>query len=303
MTGLAMTGLTMGPLLFHWPRAKRRDFYFRIADEAPIDCVHLGEVVCSRREPFAAPDIALIADRLRAADKQVVLSTLALVTSPREVQAIRNACAAGFLIEANDVSALQVLQGQPHVAGPLLNILNEASLAFVARGGAIRIVPPVEVSLAGLAVLAAHAGAVEIEAQVFGRQTLSVSARCYHARAHGLHQDGCRFVCEDDPDGLAVDTLDGRTILSVNGTQTMSHGYVVLLHEMAGLAAAGVRRFRLSPQDVDMAAVARLVRATLDGAIDAEAAMARLQPLIGAVPMVNGYLHGREGLAWVARSA
>ena len=298
-----MIGLTLGPLLFHWPRAKRRDFYFRIADEAPVDCVHLGEVVCSKREPFAAPDIAEIAERLRAAGKQVVLSTLALVTSAREVQAIRDACEAGFLIEANDVSSLQVLEGRPHIVGSLLNILNEGSLAYVARRGAIRIAPPMEVSEAGLAVLAAHAGAMEIEAQVFGRQTLSVSARCYHARSHGLHKDNCRFVCEGEPDGLAVDTLDGRTILTVNGTQTMSHGYVVLLREMADLVAKGVRRFRLSPQDVDMVAVARLARATLDGAIDAEEATERLQPLIGAVPMVNGYLHGREGLAWVPRPA
>nr|MDA8251874.1 U32 family peptidase [Rhodospirillales bacterium] len=74
-----MIGLTLGPLLFHWPRARRRDFYFRIADEAPVDCVHLGEVVCSKREPFAAPDIPEIAGRLQAAGKQVVLSTLALV--------------------------------------------------------------------------------------------------------------------------------------------------------------------------------------------------------------------------------
>ena len=79
----------------------------------------------------------------------------------------------------------------------------------------------------------------------------------------------------------------------------MSHGYVVLLNEMADLVAKGVRRFRLSPQDVDMVAVARLVRAALDGAIDAVEATERLQPVIGAVPMVNGYLHGREGLAWV----
>lgn len=298
-----MIGLTLGPLLFHWPRAKRRDFYFRIADEAAVDCVHLGEVVCSKREPFAAPDLEEIAERLRAAGKQVVLSTLALVTTAREVQAIRDHCDAGFLIEANDVSSLQVLAGRPHVIGPLLNVLNEGSLAYVARRGAIRIVPPMEVSAAGLEALAGHAGDMEIEVQVFGRQTLSVSARCYHARSHGLHKDNCQFACEGEPDGLPVDTLDGRTIVTVNGTQTMSHGYVVLLREMADLVAKGVRRFRLSPQDVDMVAVARLVRAALDGAIGTEEATERLRPLVGAAPMINGYLHGREGLAWVPRTA
>ncbi len=297
-----MTGLTLGPLLFHWPRAKRRDFYARIANEAPVDCVHLGEVVCSKREPFSAPDLPEIAERLRAGGKQVVLSTLALVTSRREVQAIRESCDAGLLIEANDVSSLRALAGRPHVIGPLLNIFNEDSLAYAARNGAIRIVPPVEVTAAGLRTLLAHAGGMEVEVQVFGRQTLSVSARCYHARSHGLHKDNCRHVCEGEPDGLPVATLDGRSILAVNGTQTMSHGYVVLLREMAALAAWGVHRFRLSPQDVDMVAVARLARATLDRTIDAEAATAAVQSLIGDVPLINGYLHGREGLAWVSRS-
>ena len=29
--------LTMGPILFHWPAEKKRDFYFRIADEALVE--------------------------------------------------------------------------------------------------------------------------------------------------------------------------------------------------------------------------------------------------------------------------
>jgi collagenase-like PrtC family protease len=148
-------------------------------------------------------------------------------------------------------------------------------------------------------VLAAQAGDMEVEAIVFGRQVLSVSARCYSARSRGLHKDDCQFACESEPDGLPVDTLDGQNIVAINGTQTMSHGYVVLAREMAELIAKGVRRFRLSPQDVDMVAVARIFRDTLDGHIAAEEAMARLALVIGDVPMINGYLHGREGLAWV----
>ena len=74
-----MSALTLGPILFNWKPEKRRDFYFRIADEAPIDCVYLGEVVCSKREPFFVDDLPAIAERLRAAGKQVALSTLALV--------------------------------------------------------------------------------------------------------------------------------------------------------------------------------------------------------------------------------
>jgi collagenase-like PrtC family protease len=296
---MAMIGLTLGPLLHHWSPDKRRDFYARIADESPVDCVHLGEVVCSKREPFTEPYLPEIAERLRAAGKQVVLSTLALVTTEREIQAIRDHCEAGFLVEANDVSCLRALAGRPHVIGPMINVFHEGTLAYVARQGAIRIVPPPEVSAAGIGVFAKHAGAMEIEVPVFGRQTLSVSARCYHARSRGLHKDNCLITCEHEPDGLPVSTLDGRDFVVVNGTQTMSHGYVVLLREMAGLIAAGAARVRITPQDIDMVAVSRLVRETLDGAIDAEEATARLGTLTGDMPTVNGYMHGREGLAWV----
>jgi len=66
-----MSTLTLGPLFFHWKPERRRDFYFRIADEAPVDCVYLGEVVCSKREPFFKDDMPAIAERLRAAGKQV----------------------------------------------------------------------------------------------------------------------------------------------------------------------------------------------------------------------------------------
>lgn len=40
---------TLGPVFFHWP--PNRLFYRRIADEAPIERVHIGEVVCGKRMP------------------------------------------------------------------------------------------------------------------------------------------------------------------------------------------------------------------------------------------------------------
>ena len=58
-----MSALTLGPLLYNWKPEVRRDFYFRIADEAPVDCVYLGEVVCAKREPFFADDLPAIAAR------------------------------------------------------------------------------------------------------------------------------------------------------------------------------------------------------------------------------------------------
>lgn len=301
---LAGVGLTLGPLLFHWPVEKRRDFYARIADEAPVDCVHLGEVICSKRAPFFEREIPAIAERLKKAGKQVVLSTLALVTTEREIAEVRAACDAGYLVEVNDVSCLRVLGGRPHVVGPLMNVFNEGALSYMVRGGAVRVVPPPEVSAAGIATLARAAqgmdkGAmdksVEIEAFAFGRQVLSIAMRCYHARSRGLTKDTCQFACEADPDGLPLATIADEPFGVVNGISVLSHGYVAAFAQMAPLAAAGVARFRLSPQDCDMVAVAKLARSVLDGAREPASALAELRPLIGAVPVVDGYLRGVSG--------
>ncbi|MCB1784587.1 MAG: U32 family peptidase, partial [Alphaproteobacteria bacterium] len=80
-----MTGaqLTMGPILFHWPADKKRDFYFRIADEAPVDTVYIGEVVCSKRAPFFEAHCDEVAERLTKAGKKVVFSSLAEIMIPR----------------------------------------------------------------------------------------------------------------------------------------------------------------------------------------------------------------------------
>lgn len=294
-----MSSLTLGPLLFHWPAPRRRDFYARVADEAPIDCVYLGEVVCSKREPWFAKDLPEIAGRLHRAGKQVVFSTPALITTDREAAAVRARCEAGDLIEVNDLACLRLLNGHRFISGPLINVFNEGALAVLLRLGAVRVSMPVELSAAAIATLAKHNSAGETEVFAFGRQPLAISQRCYHARAHDLHKDACQFVCGEDPDGLPVAQLDGRPLWTVNGTQTLSHGHVVLLDMLAELAAAGVSHFRLSPHAIDMVAVATLFRAVLDGALAPEEGLARLRALTAPVPFINGYLHGQAGMNWL----
>jgi O2-independent ubiquinone biosynthesis protein UbiV len=289
--------LTLGPLFFNWVAEKRRDFYFRVADEAEIDCVYLGEVVCSKREIFFEDYLLVVAERLKAAGKEIVFSTLALVTSEREIEAIIERVAQGFLVEANDVACLQALNGKPHVVGPFINVFNESACDYLVRNKAKRIVLPVEIPAASIKIVAGKSK-VETEVMVFGRQPLSVAMRCYHARAHGLNKDSCRFVCGKNPDGLLVDTVDGMPILTVNGTQTMSHGYGVLLDELGALQKMGVTHFRLSPQDVDMVKVAALYRGVLDKKCAAKEALAKLRKLTRDVAFVNGFYYGREGMMW-----
>ena len=292
--------LTLGPLLFHWPVAQRRDFYYRIADEADLDIVYVGEVVCSKREPFYEDEVEDWVERLRAGGKQVVRSTLALMTLDREVTATRRLAEAGAVVEANDVACLQALHGRPHVIGPYINVFNEGAADAVLRSGAVRVVLPVEIAAPAVKVLAARLP--ESELLVFGRQPLAVAMRCYHARSHGLTKDACQFVCGNDSDGLPADTIDGRGLLTINGTQTMSNGYLVLLQELAALQRMGITHFRLSPQDIDMVAVARLHRAVLQRRLPPAEAARELRALTNDVPWQNGFLHGREGLAWVEQA-
>jgi len=288
--------LSIGPVLFNWKPEVWRDFYFRIADEALVESVHLGEVVCSKRTPFFEKYIPDVAERLAAAGKEVVLSSLALVMTERERDGIRSLAegAGDFLVEANDYSAAAALAGKPHVIGPLVNVYNEGTLAYVARKGAVRVCLPPELSAATIAVMAAQKQA-EIEVMAFGRLPLAISARCYHARSRNLHKDGCQYVCGDDRDGMEVDTMEGKPFLAVNGTQTMSYHYLNLLSDLSSLAEIGVGRFRLSPHSCDMVAVARLYRDVLDGKLSAAEADQQLQDLNPSAEFSNGYVHGQAG--------
>lgn len=289
------TKLTLGPLLFNWPAEQVRDFYFRMADEADYDVVYMGEVVCSKRAPFFEPHAADVIERLQNAGKEIVLSSLALVMSPAENSSLAELCDdGGLMIEANDIAAASWLKGKPHVIGPYVNVYNEDTLAYLADAGATRVCLPAELPGEAVTILAGQ-GLAEIEVQAFGRLPLALSARCYHARANGLHKDGCQYVCDRDADGLEVETLEHQPFLTVNGTQTMSHTYASLVHEAGHLAEAGVGFFRLSPQSCDMAAVAKIYRDLLSGSHESAAAAAGLDEITGGAEMANGFIRGLEG--------
>jgi len=289
--------LTLGPVLFNWNAETWRDFYFRIADEAPLDTVVVGETVCAKRASFFAPYIGDVVTRLQAAGKEVVLSSLALVMTARELAEVRDlAEQSDFPVEANDVSAASLLHGRAHDIGPLVNVYNEDTLRFFARRGARRVCLPVELGRDAYGALAALVDGPELEVFAFGRLPLAISARCYHARHHGLHKDSCRFVCEKDPDGLELDTLDDEAFLAVNGLQTLSYAYQNLLGELSAIQALGIRRFRLSPHSADMVKVAEVFRGVLDATVEVEQGDAQLAGLLGDVPFSNGYYYGEKGV-------
>lgn len=288
--------LTLGPLLYYWPRDRVFAFYEQVA-QWPVDTVYVGETVCGKRHEMRPQDWADIATRLAASGKEVVLSTFELIESETDLRVIRKVADNGrFLVEANDLGAVRLLAGKgPFVCGPYLNIYSRPTLEVFRGFGATRWVAPIEMSRDGLReVLRAEDLGMETEVFAYGRLPLAISARCFTARYNNLTKDDCRFLCRDHPDGMLVSTQDDEPFLAVNGLQTQSARVQELTAELAGMAAMGVDHVRLSPQSDHMAVVVDTFRRVADGglaAADAAGALASIAP----GPLCDGYWHGLAG--------
>jgi O2-independent ubiquinone biosynthesis protein UbiV len=293
--------LALGPLLYHWPREQTLGFYAAVA-AAPVDIVYLGEVVCSRRHELRLPDWLEIAGRLAATGKEVVLSTQALIESEADLRALRKIVAnSRFMVEANDMGAVHLLAGRvPFVAGPHLNAYNPATLDLLAGLGALRWVPPIEMSrdmLCGM--LSDRCLPIVTEIFAYGRLPLAFSARCFTARHHNLQRDSCEFRCIEYPDGLNLNTREGRPFLVLNGVQMQSAQTHSLIRELDELSQLGVDMLRISPQAENTLEIVELFRQCLERSIGADQAAQQMERLMpgGAC---NGYWHGRPGLEQVA---
>jgi collagenase-like PrtC family protease len=300
-----MTRLTLGPIAYHWSAETRRDFYVRIADEAPVDEVYLGEVICSKRAPFFETDIPATVERLERGGKRVILSSLAEVVLKRERKATADlAELEAPEIEINNAAGLHARGRRPHRIGPFMNAYNEATIAWMGSRGATHVCLPGELPAPAvrIAAQAARRLGLGVEVQVFGRASLAVSARCYHARAHGRTKDNCQFVCDGDADGMPLRTRDDRPILRVNGIQTQSESYVDLLPDMARLVADGVTHLRIMPQATDMVAIARTFRSVLDGEKSVAQAEAEISALCPNTAFSNGFYHGAAGYRRIANA-
>lgn len=295
--------LTLGPLLYYWPKDRLDAFHDAIA-AAPIDRVYLGEAVCSRRHEYRTADWLNAAARLADAGKEVVLSSQVLMESESDLKALRQMLANGrFLLEANDMGAVHMVAGRvPFVAGPHLNIYNGETLAFLASLGANRWVPPFEMSRASLAaILADKPAGVATEIFAYGRMPLAFSARCFTARHYDLPKDDCRFRCLDHPGGLELATREREPFLVLNGIQTLSYRVLNLTDALPDMRALGIDAVRLSPQPEHMDEVIAAFRAALEGAAlpSITAVLASALP----APACNGYWHGRPGFDHVACDA
>lgn len=293
--------ISLGPLLYYWPRETVLNFYDEIAS-TPVDVVYLGETVCSRRHELRLADWLDIATRLRAAGKEVVLSTQVLLESGSDVSTMHRITANGdFEVEANDMGAVHRVAGKlPFVAGPHLNLYNAAALQWMASLGASRWVMPLEMKQSDLGLLQqARPSGLQTEVFAYGRMPLAYSARCFTARHRNLPKDDCRFSCLDHPDGLMLRTRESEEFLVLNGTQTQSARVYNLVDALDDMHAAGVDVARLSPQAQHTAEVIALFDAARLKLLTPQVALARMQPFMPEQGC-NGYWHGRPGLEQVA---
>lgn len=180
---------SLGPLLFYWPKADTEAFYHAAAD-SQADIIYLGETVCSKRRELKVDDWITLARQVASSGKQVVLSTLALISAPSELKEVKRLVDNGdLMVEANDLGTVQLAweAGIPFVCGPAINAYNADVLRMLLKQGMKRWVMPVELSRDWLIQLNQDLGTLrdqfEVEVFAYGHLPLAYSARCFTARS------------------------------------------------------------------------------------------------------------------------
>ena len=294
--------ISLGPLLYYWPRQQIIDFYRDIAASNLFDIVHLGETVCSRRHELRLDDWLEIAAQIKASGKEAVLSTQVLIESESDLKTLRRIVdAEDFRIEANDMGAVRLIAAakrQNWIVGPTLNVFNPETLALLLDDGASRWVVAPELAGEHVAGLRAALGqTIETEVFAHGRLPLAYSARCFTARHFNLQKDACEFRCINDADGMLMRTREGEPFLTINGIQTQSAHVYSLLADIPALQGHA-EILRISPQSAHTTEIARLFRGALAGKIAPADALEASRKFLVETPC-NGFWYGHEGLAFV----
>lgn len=288
--------LSLGPILFFWPKEQVYQFYEEVADQ-PLDMVYLGETVCARRYEIRVEDWIDLAKDMASSGKEIVLSTQVLTETEIDLRRLRKLVEQGDIkIEANDLGAAKLAKdyGLPFVAGQTLNIYNEDTLSLFQTLGAMRWVAPAEISAERVGAIIEHTPDIPCEVFGWGFVPLAFSARCFTARYYNLRKDLCEFKCQEFPDAMLVKTREDQEFLRINGIETMSAGCQALISHQQQMKEMGVDMFRLSPQLKHMPEIIRTHHACLQGRMDVHEGIAQLKEL-ALGELVDGYWRGVAG--------
>ena len=250
--------LSLGPLLYYWPKQTTEDFYQQ-AMNSDADIIYLGETVCSKRRELKARDWINLAKELNHQGKEIVLSSMALLEAPSEVKVLKQLCENGEMsVEANDIGGIQLLSEKkvPFVCGPAINCYNAHTLKLFVNKGMHRWVMPVELSRDWLQKALTDAekigirGQFEVEVFAHGHLPLAYSARCFTARSENKAKDDCKLCCIKYPQGRATSTQEDQQVFVLNGIQTQSGYCYNLLNDIESMAGL-VDVARISPSSLD----------------------------------------------------
>lgn len=289
--------LSLGPILFFWPKKQVLDFYQQMIDQ-PLNTIYLGESICSRRQEMRFDDWFGLAKDIACTGKKVVFSSQVLLESESDLKRLRKLVDQGvFKVEANDMGAVKLARdhGLTFVAGQTLNIYNEQTLAFFRKLGAVRWVPPIEMPATKLTTILNETTNINCEVFGWGKLPLAFSSRCFTARYYNLKKDSCEFKCQEHPDAITVNTRDGQSFLTINGIQTMSANCHSLICHYQQMEALGIKLLRLSPQSQHMIEVIQIHHAVINGQLAIDDALAQLKSFAEHA-LIDGYWQGQPGI-------
>ncbi|RJT43607.1 U32 family peptidase [Rahnella woolbedingensis] len=249
---------SLGAILYYWPKAQVEDFY-QTAATSSADIIYLGENVCTKRREMKVNDWMEVARQLAASGKQVVISTLALLQAPSELNELKRYVDNGeFLLEANDFGAVNMAAERhlPFVVGHALNCYNAVTLKLLQKQGMVRWCMPVELSRDWLVNLLNQCDELgirdkfEVEVLSYGHLPLAYSARCFTARSENRAKDECETCCISYPQGRKMLSQENQQVFVLNGIQTQSGYCYNLGNELVSMQGL-VDIVRLSPETQD----------------------------------------------------
>ena len=289
--------LTLGPIPFLWDKDSILSFYKEIS-ATPVSVVYVGEVICSKRTTLSIETLKTIGRMLQDAGKEVVISTLGLITNQEELALIEDLFTLPYAIEANNIGVLNKCDGRDVIGGPHLAIYNAPTAEYLAGMGLKRIVFMPELNSNIIESISRSVPSVEKEVIGFGNLPLAFSWRCYTARALEMSKSNCAVICKNYPDGMPIETMDKMPLFNINGTQLMSAQKVCLIGQHDRLEEAGITYFRIIPQARNTSDIINIVLGIMKGTISYPKA---LEALMRYAPegISNGWFFGQAGWEYV----
>jgi collagenase-like PrtC family protease len=310
--------ITLGPIPFLWDKDRIISFYKEIADSR-VSVVYLGEVVCSKRSTLGINTLRTIAQTLHDRGKEVVISTLGLITNKAELDFIESLKELPYPVEANNLGTMNILlenHPSPHpstpggegvtkrlsdkdiVGGPHLAVYNASTAKFLHSTGLKRIVFMPELDRSTIETISLSIPSCEKEIIGFGNLPLAFSWRCYTARAVNISKANCAIICKNYPDGMPLETIDGMSLFNINGTQLISGTKACMIEQMDIIRELGIEYIRIIPQMEHTADIIDIFSKVTEGSLSPQDALETLKTY-APEGISNGWFYGKAGWEYV----